>query len=438
MTEETYEDFGEEFQTQILAYLFRDSQFLHRCEGLIRPEYFTTEVHASLAKIANEYYEVHKGAPSRASMNLLLKEAFDKKRLKSELKPEIVEVVKDAFAEELTDLEFVADKVTKFAKKQALTQAILTAAEKIEKGDYEGVEELVAKAQLVGQKDDEEQVDFWKEAGNRMKHRQAVEAGLIKPSGVTTGFKDMDACMYHKGWGRQELSLLMGPAKSGKSMALVTFGVKAAMAGYNVLYVSLEVSKRIIQDRMDANLTGTKINDLSVQMKRVHDEAVIAGAKAGHLKVHDYASGTFTPNQLRRLLARYAAAGIKFDEVIVDYADLMAPDKVSNEPRENSRMIYVALRGIAHEYNCALLTATQTNRAGFKAAVGDMEHVSDDINKVRTVDLMISLNRDEEDKMNNTARLYFAASRNQGACVVHVQADIASARYIKSIDKVVD
>lgn len=434
----TYEDFGEEFQTQILAYLFRDTHFLNRCEGLVQPEYFTTEVHASLAKLANDYFAVHKGAPSRASMNLILKEAFDKKRLKVELKPEIIQVVKDAFAEELTDIDFVAEKVTKFARKQALENAIVIAAEKIDKGDYEGVEELIQKAQLVGQKDDDEQVDFWKEAENRMKHREAIEAGLVKPDGITTGFKDMDDVMYHKGWGRQELSLLMGPAKSGKSMALVTFGVKAALAGYNVLYVSLEVSKRIIQDRMDANLSGVKINDLTVQMKKVRDEAVIAGAKAGHLKVHDYASGTFTPNQLRRLLARYAAAGINFDEVIVDYADLMAPDRVSNEPRENSRMIYVALRGIAHEYNCALLTATQTNRAGFKAAVGDMEHVSDDINKVRTVDLMISLNRDEEDKINGTARLYFAASRNQGSCVIHVQADIASARYVSKVNKVED
>ena len=436
MSEEETFNFGEEFQTLILGYLFRNAAFNNRCEGLVKPEYFTTEVHASLAKVALEYFETHKGVPTRATMNVLLKEAFDKKRLKAELKSEIIQVVKEAFAEDLTDLEFVSEKVTKFARKQALTQAILKAAEKIEKDDYEGVEELVAKAQLVGQKDDEEQTDFWKEADRRLKHRQDIISGLVKPEGITTGFKEMDEVMFHKGWGRKELSLLMGPAKSGKSMALVTFGVKAALAGYNVLYVSLEVSRAIIADRMDASITGVKINDLSVQMKKVHDEAVILGAKAGHLKVHDYASGTFTPNQLRRLLARYAAAGIYFDEVIVDYADLMIPDRMSNEPRENSRVVYVSLRGIAHEYNCALITATQTNRAGFKAATGDMEHVSDDINKVRTVDLMISLNRDETDKENDTARLYFAASRNQGACTVYVDSDIAAARYIKKVDNI--
>lgn len=429
-------DFGEDFQTLILAYMFRDAQFNTQCEGLVKPDYFTTEVHSSLAALAGEYFSTHKSIPSRASMNLILKDAFDKKRLKAELKAEVVDTVRKAFEETLSDFDYVVEKVVAFARKQAFTKAILTAADKIDRDDYDGVEELVNQANLVGQNEDAEQYDFWKEADNRLAHRQAIMAGTIKPTGVTTGFKEMDEAMYHKGWGRQELSLLMGPAKSGKSMALVTFAMKAALAGYNVLYVSLEVSKRIIADRLEASLTGIKINDLATKMKAARDGSVLAEKKAGHLKVHDYASGTFTPNQLKRLLARYAAAGIKFDEVIVDYADLMAPDRVSNEPRENSRMIYVNLRGIAHEYNCALLTATQTNRAGFKAATGDMEHVSDDINKVRTVDLMISLNRDEADKENDQARLFFAASRNQASITVVVKADIGSSRYIESIIEV--
>jgi replicative DNA helicase len=42
-----------------------------------------------------------------------------------------------------------------------------------------------------------------------------------------------------------------------------------------------------------------------------------------------------------------------------------------------------------------------------------MEHVSDDINKARIVDLLISINAMEDEKARQEARLYFAASRNQ-------------------------
>lgn len=435
-TAETY-DFGEEFQTLILGYLFRDVSFNVHTDGLIKPQYFTTEVHAALAALGTEYFTTYKNVPSRASMNVLLKEAFDKKRLKVELKAEVLTVVKAAFEEELKDEEYVSKQVVKFAKKQELTHAILKCADLIDKNDFDPVEEIITKATLVGQNEDAEQYDFWQEADNRMKLRQAIISGLVGPTGITTGFKEVDEALYHKGWGRKELTVLMGPAKSGKSMALVTFGMKAALAGYNVLYVSLEVNKNIIADRLEANLSGVKMNDLPTKMKQAHDASIIAATRAGHLKVHDFASGSFTNNQLRRLLHRYAAAGIKFDLVIVDYADLMAPDRVSNEPRENSRLIYVGLRGIAHEFNCALLSATQTNRAGFKAATGDMEHVAEDINKVRTVDLMISLNRDEVEKENNEARLFLAASRNQQSKMVKVKTDIGSSRYIESVLEVI-
>lgn len=432
MTTATY-DFGEEFQTLMLGYLFRDVSFNVQTEGLVKPQYFTTEVHGALAALAVEHFQTYKNVPSRASMNVVLKEAFDKKRLKDTLKAEIIATVKEAFEVELKDTDYVVKQTVKFARKQGMSNAILKCAELIDKDDYEPVEEIMGAAYLIGKNDDAEQYDFWKEAENRMKYREAVVSGKIRPDGVTTGFKDMDEALYHKGWGRKELSVLMGPAKSGKSMALVTFAMKAALAGHNVLYVSLEVNKNIIADRLEANLSGVKMNDLPMQMKKAKDSTIIAASRAGHLKVHDYASGTFAPNDLKRLLTRYEAAGIKFDLVIVDYADLMVPDRVSNEPRENSRLIYVGLRGIAHMFNCALLSATQTNRAGFKEAVGKMEHVAEDINKVRTVDLMISLNRDDMDKDNGEARLYFAASRNQESVMVRVKSDIGSSRYIESI-----
>lgn len=437
MTTPVTYDFGEDFQTLVLGYLFRDVSFNVRTDGLIKPEYFTTEIGSALAAIGTDYYRTYKNVPSRASMNMLLKDAFDRKLLRPELKAEIIEVVREAFDAELKDEEYVAEQVTKFAKKQELTHAILKCADLIDKNDFDPVEGIITKATLVGQHEDAEQYDFWQEADNRMKHRQAIISGLVKPDGITTGFKDFDNALYHKGWGRKELTVLMGPAKSGKSMALVTFAMKAALAGSNVLYVSLEVAKNIIADRLEANLSGVRINDLGDQMKKAHDASIIAASRAGILKVHDYASGTFQPNQLRRLLHRYAANGIKFDLVIVDYADLMAPDRYTQEPRENSRMVYVGLRGVAHEFNCALLSATQTNRAGFSAALGKMEHVAEDINKVRTVDLMISLNRDDTDKSAGEARLYLAASRNQQEVIVRVKADIGTSRYIESILEVI-
>lgn len=429
MTAPTYE-FDEEFQTQVIAYLFRDVAFNVRTEGLVKPIYFESEVHGVLASIAVQYYKDYRTVPSKASLAILLKDAIDKKLIRKEMIDDVKDLMMEAFACKLADVDFTVEQVSLFARRQELSAAILKSAELIDKGRYDEVEPIIQKAVMVGENQDEGHYDFFAEAEHRYKYREAVLSGKIKPTGVTTGYKEMDEALYHKGWGRKELSVVMGPAKAGKSMSLVTFAMNAVRGGFNVLFVSLEVSTKIVADRLDANMAGVPMNDLPMQMKKAHDSADRLAPKAGTLKIHDFASGTFTPTQLRRLVHRYKAVGVNFDMIVVDYADLMAPDRQNDEVRENSRLIYLGLRAIAHEFDAAVLSATQTNRAGFTAKVAGMEHVAEDINKARTVDLLLSLNMRADDGESD---IYFAASRNQGSVTLTVKTNLAMARYIESI-----
>jgi replicative DNA helicase len=94
----------------------------------------------------------------------------------------------------------------------------------------------------------------------------------------------------------------------------------------------------------------------------------------------------------------------------------------------------VDLRAIAFEENVAMLTATQANREGHKAAVVKAEHVAEDFNKVRTVDLMISINKTEEEARDGIARLYFAASRNQeSGFTIVVKQNLACMQFVTSV-----
>lgn len=137
---------------------------------------------------------------------------------------------------------------------------------------------------------------------------------------------------------------------------------------------------------------------------------------------------------LRRLLRRYAAQGLRFDLIVIDYADIMAPDILSKEPTENSKSVYLALRAIAQEEDAAMLSATQTNREGAKANVATMTTVAEDFNKIRIADLVISINSNDAEKAKNEARLYFAASRNQkGDFSIRVRQDMEKAIFISRI-----
>jgi replicative DNA helicase len=59
-----------------------------------------------------------------------------------------------------------------------------------------------------------------------------------------------------------------------------------------------------------------------------------------------------------------------------------------------------------------VLTATQTNRDGAKAATAKATDVGDDWNKARTVDIMIGINATDAEKAAGEARLTWLLSRN--------------------------
>lgn len=83
--------------------------------------------------------------------------------------------------------------------------------------------------------------DYFEEIDNRTQYRKNIVSGKIIRNGITTAYPALDAQLYHLGWGRRELSCLMGAAKTRKSMALGDFTYNVALAGYNTLYITLEV-----------------------------------------------------------------------------------------------------------------------------------------------------------------------------------------------------
>ncbi len=414
--EEGY-DFDDEFQRKIAALTLRDTNFAQRTSGLVAPEYFERDADAALVSMALEFFDIYKKAPDRSSIPLLVKSAIADKRIRKDQKEDVVARLKDLLTTDLSDGAFVADKVAEFAKYRAIEKAILSSVDALNRKDYDKIEKLIRSAMDVGIAEGDTGYDYWAEIESRTKRRIDEVAGILKPEGISSGIPDLDAYLFHKGWGRKELTVMMGAAKAGKSMSLGEFAKNASLAGYNILYVTLEVSATIMSDRIDANLSDTAIRVLKDHPHAVKSKIDAMSAKAGKFCLHEFATGTLKASGLRRLLERYRSAGTIFDLIVVDYADIMAAERFTGDLREDMRQIYIDLRGIAFHYNAAVLTATQTNREGAKSAVAKMTDVAEDFNKIRTADLVISINATEEEVKAGEARLFFAASRNSEAGV---------------------
>lgn len=444
-------NFDAEFQSQLAMHCTRDAQFMRKAGHLIKPEYFENVGEAGLVNIALRFWQTHGQLPNRVAAQQMLRDDLRSRVIRSDVAPAVIEAFKKAFvldpAPDLTNSDYFANEVAQFARYQAMGDALMRSVAHREKGRFDLIERDMKAALSVALHSGSQVYDYWARIKERTQQRQDALAGIAPARGVTTGHHAIDQLLAHKGWGRKELSIILGPPKSGKTATMIDFAKGASLAGKNVLYATLEVAADIIANRADANIAEVLMKELGVKIHDVDSKIKAIAARSGAFVVEEFPSGTLKPSGLRAVIERYKSpqrmpdgtilAPIKFDLVVVDYFDLMAPETYTHEARENSRTIGVDLRALAQEEDLALLTATATNREGIKATVADMTHVAEDINKVRTVDLMISINCTDEEKANGEARLHFTASRNQeDGFTIYIKRDMARMKSIAAVLRV--
>lgn len=409
-------EFDEAFQKRIAALSIRSTKFARRTEGLIKPDYFENEAQGFLVDVAARFFDQYRNVPSSPSIFIqYLGKRMEAAKIRNDFRKEIVDEYKTLVREKLTDGDYIADQVGEFARHQAVQNAMLESIELIDKGDIDAVEQIMTKALRTSAANDYVEIDYWNDIDRRTQYRHDIADGKIERRGISTGIKRLDSLLYHNGWGRKELSVLMAGAKRGKSTGLGHFSILTSLGGFNTLYVTLEVAADIVAERSDANISKIPMHELNDRMDDVQKRVKLKGdQKRGEYRIIEAPSGTLSPSGLRRIIERFKADGISFDCIVVDYADIMRPDVLTQSDIENSKQVWLGLRAIAYEEDAALLTATQTNRDGFKNDTAKAEHAAEDFNKIRIADIVISINRTDEERAKGEARLYFAASRNQG------------------------
>lgn len=429
-------EFGEDFQLKVVALMLLSDDFCRRTEGLVNPEYFQREDLRFLATCANDYFSAYHQCGDRKIITEYVRKQVAKSRfLRDESLRQIASTLRECFYCDMSGVEFAAEEVAEFADVQEFSRSMLESYGALEKGDVLKAREIMRSSREVGVSDMIGVIDYWEDAENRAKKRQEALAGTIRPKGITTGNVRLDQRMMHRGYGRGELTLYMGPPKVGKSMALMGAAKHASLKGFNALIVSLEVSDEIAALRIDADISDLKVDDV-LQKPNTSLRNLQSALKSspGKLMIVEFPSGEFTPSRFRRLINEFKGKGIIFDLVALDYLDLMTPDVRTYNDISESKEIYRTMRGIAQREDFALVSATQTNREGAKVHSSDMTHVAEDFNRIRIADLVIAINADEEEVQRGEARLRFIASRNQkGGFSIRIEQDREKMRFVSKV-----
>ncbi len=128
--------------------------------------------------------------------------------------------------------------------------------------------------------------------------------------------------------------------------------------------------------------------------------------RAEQFKLDTYPNMSLSVSGIKRRLEKWERTeGFIPDVILIDYADIMAPEKGSNEFRHQQNATWMALRGLSQEYHCCVITATQASASSYNKESIGREDFSEDKRKYAHVTAMYGLNQTPIEKKMGIMRI---------------------------------
>lgn len=99
------------------------------------------------------------------------------------------------------------------------------------------------------------------------------------------------------------------------------------------------------------------------------------------------------------------------DVILVDYADILAPEQGVREYRHQLDRIWKGLKALAYTSHTLVITATQTNKSTIDKTNMKQGDLAEDARKLGHVDAMMGINQTEREKLEHTSRVVMTGQR---------------------------
>ena len=114
-------------------------------------------------------------------------------------------------------------------------------------------------------------------------------------------------------------------------------------------------------------------------------------------KLATYTKGSLSIKEIKSVLSIWEKEdGFVPDLIIIDYADILAPDDRKMEFRQQQNQIWMDMGGLAQERHCLVVTATQVDAKSYDKDRLSMGNFSEDKRKYGHVTAMYGLNQDSK------------------------------------------
>ena len=212
----------------------------------------------------------------------------------------------------------------------------------------------------IVQEDAGSEITDWQDATLKAKNEMFAPVGDKR---INLGFSGCDKMIG--GIDPTDYVLIAARPSVGKSAFATNIVMNLASRGRKVLFISLEMPKQQIVERMTAAKGGVKLSEIRSRVaaqgqgsdcEKDKIEGAIRDMRTWDIDIHD--SGQMTPNRLQRIMSRKA-----YDVAIIDHIGLMQADGKPATREQEISQISRALRMTAMRTSTQVIALSQLNRA---------------------------------------------------------------------------
>jgi hypothetical protein len=380
----------------ILANLIFDETYCRRVIPYLKADYFGDEGEKKVFTLIDFYLTKYNKIPT---LPTLLIDLQNEVGAINEHCYTAASTVIESLERKEVDPQWLLDHTEKFCQEKAIYQGIMTSIDimddKTGKKSRGAIPKILQDALAVSFDthiglDVFEDADQWFEDYHRVDNH--IPFDIDKLNEITKG-----------GVIKKTLNVFLAGTNVGKTLAMSHMAATNLVMGYNVLYITMEMSEKKITERIYANLLDESLDVLSALPKVSFDKKIerLHKLTKSRLIVKEFPTACAGVNHFRHLLNELKLKKNFIPDIIyVDYINICMSSRLKLGSSINSYLYVKAvaeeLRGFAVENNVPVITATQTNREGSVDSDFDMTATSDSFGLPMTADLLVGIISTEE------------------------------------------
>lgn len=371
----------------------------------LKEDYFKETSERILFKHISSFIDRFKTIPT---FEALVIEITESQAHKEDQIKDAIDLLREIHKDRLepTDIPWLTTQTEKFCKDSALYNAILESVGIMDetntknKKSKEAIPDILQQALAVS---------FDPNVGHDYLDQSEVRYELYhkKEKKVPFDLEFMNK-ITKGGFSIKTLNVFLAGTGVGKSLVMCHMAASALARGYNILYITMEMSEEKIAERIDANLLNITVDDLMKLDKTEYDRrfSTLKSKTHGKLIIKEYPTSSASVHHFRGLLNELAIKKtFRPHLIVVDYINICCSYRIKAGSNVNSygyiKAIAEELRGLAVEYAVPIISATQTTRGGFDNSDVEMTDVSESFGLPHTVDFFAAIITTEDlEKLN--------------------------------------